>query len=155
MRTSIPLAAAVVLALSGCRQPVSAPTPTAAPSQPANPRHDPTASFPSIEVGEAVRFRFTAEDGDCVGVGGGACRSYAVHVPADGQLETVLASVDGDAAFTATTELYVVPGGDFWTVGPGARISVTIPVRAMASYEIRMFAARVPSPELELRATLR
>lgn len=69
-------------------------------------------------------------------------------------METVLTSVSGDAAFTTTTEMYVVPGGDSWSVGPGARLRVAIPVTAGTTYEIRMFSAVVPSAELELRTTL-
>jgi hypothetical protein len=119
--------------------PVPAPTP---------------AVFPLIQLGEIVRFQFTADDVPCVGGGGGRCRSYNVTTPSDGQLEVALTSVSLADSFVATTEMYVVPGGDSWSVGPGSRISVTIPVRSGNTYEIRMYSERVPSVELELRAAL-
>ncbi len=112
------------------------------------------APFPSITVGDVVGFQFTVDDVACVS-GGGRCRSYNVTAPSDGRLEVVLASVSGEGSFVFTTEMYVVPGGDFWDVGPGPRISVTIPARAGVTYEIRMYSATVPSVWLELRASLR
>lgn len=130
----------------------SLPTaPTVAPAPTPVPAPGP---FPSITVGDVVRFQFTAEDVPCVGAGG-RCRSYNVTAPSDGRLEVVLASVSGEDSFIPTTEMYVVPGGDWWDVGPGPRISVTIPVRAGGTYEIRMYSAMVPSVGLELRASLR
>jgi hypothetical protein len=142
----------VAVAAAACHDgPTVLPAPTSpAPVAPA-PRPVP---FPSIALDQVVRFRFTADDVDCVG-GGGRCRSYSVTVPSDGQLEVVLTSGSGDSQFVSFTEMYVVPGGDWWTTGPGPRISVTVPVRADGTYEIRMFSARVPSVELELRASLR
>ena len=129
----------------------TAPTVGVAPA----PRPVPApAPFPSITVGDVVRFQFTFDDVACVG-GGGRCRSYNVTAPSDGRLEVVLASVSGEDSFFSTTEMYVVPGGDYWDVGPGPRISVTIPAKAGVTYEIRMFSARVPSVVLELLASLR
>ena len=125
--------------------------PTAAPAPTPLPAPTP---FPSIAVGDVVRFEFTADDVACAGANG-RCRSYNVTAPSDGRLEVVLGSVSGDAGFISSTEMYVVPGGDSWDVGPGARISVTVPVRAGGTYEIRMYSAKVPSVGLELRASLR
>ena len=110
-------------------------------------------SFRSIAVGTVVRFQFTADDVPCVG-GDGRCRSYTVTAPSDGRLEVVVTSVSGQDNFVPTMEMYVVPGGDYWDVGPGPRISVTVPVKAGGTYEIRMFSAKVASLELELRASL-
>lgn len=129
----------------------SVPTaPTVAPTPAPVPAPTP---FPSITVGDIVRFQFTADDVPCVG-GDGRCRSYNITAPSAGTLEVVLASVSGEDSFVSSTEMYVVPGGDFWDVGPGPRISVTVPVRAGGTYEIRMFSATVPSVGLELRARL-
>ena len=127
---------------------VNVPT---APGQVASPA---PPLFPSITVGEAVRFRFTADDVPCVS-GDGRCCSYNVTASSDGRLEVELTSVAGEGSFVSTTEMYVVPGGDSWDVGPGPRISVTVPVRAATTYEIRMFSDKVPSVELELRASLK
>ena len=129
----------------------TAPTVTVAPAPTPVPAPTP---FPSITVGDVVRFQFTADDVPCVG-GGGRCRSYNVTAPSDGRLEVVLASVSGEDSFVSGTEMYVVPGGDSWDVGPGPRISVTVPARTGATYEIRMYSATVPSVGLELRASLR
>ena len=121
--------------------------PTAPSPAPVPPPTPPPAIFPSITVGEVVRFRFTADDVQC---GAGHCRSYNVSPGSNGRLEVVLTPVSvGDGL-----EMYVVPGGDSWDVGPGPRISVTVPVQASGTYEIRMYAAKVPSVELELRASL-
>jgi len=145
-----------MLVLAACGDsagpPVGPPAPPAAPSPTPAPLPDPT--FPSIVVGQVVRFSFTADDRACVG-GGGRCRSYSVTVPVDGTLQAVLISASGTDAFIATTEMYVVPGGDSWDVGPGPRISVTVAVRAGSTYEVRMYSARVPSEELELRTSVR
>ena len=130
----------------------TAPSTVPAPA-PTPPPVTSCSSCPSITVGEVIRFRFTADDVPCAG-GGGSCRSYNVTTPSDGRLEAVVTSVSAEEAFTSTTEMYVVPGGDSWDVGPGPRISVTIPVRAGRTYEIRMFSAKVPSVELELRTSL-
>ena len=130
---------------------------TARPSMPTAPTVSVApapAPFPSITLGDVVRFQFTFDDVACVG-GEGRCRSYNVTAPSDGRLEVVLASVSGEDSFVSATEMYVVPGGDFWDVGPGPRISVTIPARAGVTYEIRMYSATVPSVGLELRASLR
>jgi hypothetical protein len=124
--------------------------PSPAPSPAPTP---PPAAFPSIAVGEVVRFQFTADDVACVGAGG-RCRSYNVTAPSSGKLEAVATSVSGDSSFVSTLEMYVVPGGDYWDVGPGPRISVTVPAAAGATYEIRMYSATVPSVELELRTSL-
>lgn len=130
----------------------SVPTaPTVAPAP--TPLPTPTP-FPSITVGDAVRFQFTADDAPCVGAGG-RCRSYYITAPSDGRLEVAVASVSGQDSFISGLEMYVVPGGDSWDVGPGPRISVTLPVRAGFTYEIRMYSAIVPSVELVLRASLR
>ena len=144
----------VCLALAGlgCDR-VGASVPTAPSVPPAVAPAPPPVPFPSIVVGEVVRFQFTAEFSSCVKAGG-ACRSYNVNDPSDGQLTIVLTPVSGDDGFVSTTEMYVVPGADNWDVGPGARISATIPARAGATYEIRMFSSKVPSVELELRASL-
>lgn len=124
--------------------------PSAAPPSVAPP---PPVTFPAVTVGEVVRFWFTADDVPCAGAQG-RCRSYNVTAPSDGRLEVVVTSVSREASFVSTLEMYVVPGGDSWDVGPGPRISVTIPVRAGGTYEIRMYSAQVPSVELELRASL-
>jgi hypothetical protein len=107
-----------------------------------------------MAIGEVVRFSITVDDRSCVG-GGGRCRSYNVTVPGDGTLQAVLTSVSGTDAFIATTEMYVVPGGDSWDIGPGSGISVTVAVKAGSTYEVRMYSARIPSEELELRTSLR
>jgi hypothetical protein len=130
------------------------PLPTAPTVAPAPTPLPAPGPFPSITVGDVVRFQFTADDVPCDGANG-RCRSYNVTAPSDGRLEVVLASVSGEDSFVSTTEMYVVPGGDSWDVGPGPRISVTIPVRAGGTYEIRMYSAKVPSVGLELRASLR
>ena len=67
----------------------------------------------------------------------------------------MLTSVSGTDAFIATTEMYVVPGGDSWDVGRGPRISVTVAVKTGSTYEVRMYSARIPSEELKLRTSLR
>jgi hypothetical protein len=100
-----------------------------------------------------VRFHFTADDVACAGAAG-RCRSYNVTAPSDGRLEVVATSVSGESGFVSTLEMYVVPGADYWDVGPGPRISATVQVRAGGTYEIRMYSAQVPSVELELRASL-
>jgi hypothetical protein len=145
-----------VLALSACGDDAGPPAgPTAPPTAPSPaPALLPDPSFPSIVVGEVVRFSLTADDRSCVG-GGGRCRSYNVTVPGDGTLQAVLTSVSGTDTFIATTEMYVVPGGDSWDIGPGSGISVTVAVKAGSTYEVRMYSARVPSEELELRTSLR
>ena len=148
-RVSVLCSALSGLGCDGYRTGPSSPiapaaTPTVAPAPP---------QFPTISVGETVRFQFAADDPHCVGAGG-RCRSYNVTAPSDGHLEVVLKSLSGDGSFVATTEMYVVPGGDWWDVGPGPRISVTVRVRAGFVYEIRMYSATVPSMELELRASL-
>jgi hypothetical protein len=149
-----------VLALSACGDntgPPAGPTPPpTAPSPAPAPRPAPTPNptFPSIAIGDVVRFSFAVDDTPCVG-GGGRCRSYNVTVPVDGTLQGVLTSVSGTDAFIATTEMYVVPGGDSWDIGPGSGISVTVAVKAGSTYEIRMYSARIPSEELELRTSLR
>ena len=124
--------------------------PSPAPSPAPTP---PSAAFPSIAVGEVVRFQITADDVACAGAGG-RCRSYNVTAPSNGKLEVVATSVSGDSSFVSTLEMYVVPGGDYWDVGPGPRISVTVPAAAGGTYEIRMYSATVPSVELELRTSL-
>ena len=123
----------------------------AAPSPVLSP---PPVTFPSIAVGEVVRLQFTADDVPCGGAGG-HCRSYNVTAPSDGRLEVEIRSVSGESSFVSTLEMYVVPGGDSWDIGPGPRISVTIPVRAGATYEIRLYSPKIPTVELELRASLR
>jgi hypothetical protein len=147
-----------VLALSACGDntgPPVGPPPTAPSPAPApRPAPPPSPTFPSIAIGDVVRFSFAVDDTPCVG-GGGRCRSYNVTVPVDGTLQAVLMSVSGTDAFIATTEMYVVPGGDSWDVGPGPRISVTVAVKAGGIYEVRMYSARIPSEELELRTSLR
>jgi hypothetical protein len=145
-----------VLTLSACGDDAGPPAgPTASPTAPSPaPAPLPDPSFPSIVVGEVVRFSFTVDDRPCVG-GGGRCRSYNVTVPVDGTLQAVLTSVSGRDLFIATTEMYVVPGGDSWDLGPEKGISVTVAVRAGGTYEVRMYSARIPSEELELRTSLR
>lgn len=152
MRKLFPLGlywALLVTACGGHPSALPVPSPVPAPAPTPGP-----VTFPSITIGDVVRFRFTADDVPCVG-GDGRCRSYNVTAPSDGQLEVVITSVSGEDSFVSTVEMYVVPGGDSWNVGPGARISVSVPVRAGGTYEIRMFSPQVPSVELELRTLLR
>jgi hypothetical protein len=129
----------------------SSPPVRSSPLAPAPTPPSPPA-FPPITVGEPVRFRFITDDREC---GSGRCRSYSLTAPSQGLLEVVLTSVSGDDSFVSKTEMYVVPGGDSWVEGPGPRISVTIPVVAGSTYEIRMFSFQDPSLELELRASIR
>jgi len=70
-------------------------------------------------------------------------------------LEVVLTPVSPDSNFIGKTDLYLVPGADDWTVGPGNRISVNAVVRSGGTYEIRMFSSQIPSDEFELRTSLR
>ena len=147
---SLVCVACLVLSGLACHDGVSRSFPLAPTTAPVIPQ---APNFPAIVVGQIVRFQFTAEDSSCV-AGDGACRSYNVTAPSDGRLEIVLMSVSGEDGFIRTTEMYVVPGADSWDVGPGPRISATIPVKAGATYEIRMYSAKVPSVELELRASL-
>jgi len=70
-------------------------------------------------------------------------------------LEVVLTPVSPDSNFIVNTEMYLVPGADAWTVGPGNRIGVNALVGSGATYEIRMFSGQIPSDELELRTSLR
>ena len=128
-----------------------APNPAPAPNP--VPAPNPAPSFPSITVGEPVRFQFTQDDRPCVGASG-RCKSYNVTAPANGQMEVVLRSVSGDAAFTVFTEMYVVPGADWWNVS-GSQLIATLPALAGSIYEIRMYSPVVPSVELELVASLR
>jgi hypothetical protein len=150
MRKLLPLGLYWALLAMACGSSPS-PLPTAPSPVPAPAPTPPPVTFPSITVGEVVRFRFTADD---LCFSGGGCRSYNVTTPSGGRLEAVVTSVSAEGTFISTTEMYVVPGGDSWDVGPGPRISVTIPVGAGRTYEIRMFSARVPSVELELRTSL-
>ena len=128
---------------------VPKPAHTPIPAAPVPPR----PSFPSINVGEPVRFQFTTDDNPCVG-GGGRCRSYDIIAPVSGQLDVVLRSVSGDPGFTVYTEMYVVPGADSWIVS-GARLTASLPASTGTTYEIRMYSPVVPSVELELLASLR
>jgi hypothetical protein len=109
--------------------------------------------MPTVTVGEIVRFQFTADDFPCSA--SGRCRSYSITPSSDGQLEVVVTSVSGEGDFISTTEMYLVPGADDWTVGPGSRISVTAAVKSGITYEIRMFSTKVPSVDLELLASLK
>ena len=128
----------------------ASPTPvTSSPPAAAQP-----LIFPVIAVGEEVRFRITTDDYPCTREAG-RCRSYSVTAPSDGRLEVALTSATGQDSFVATTDLYVVPGGDSWETGPGPRLTVTIPARGGTTYEIRMYSSTVPSVELQLRAALR
>lgn len=127
--------------------PIAAPAPAPAPAPP-------PVSFPSIKVGEVVRFQFTTNDLLCDPQGGGRCRSYEITAPSTGVMDVVVTSISGDASFVSTLEMYVVPGADDWMTGPGPRISASLGVVAGATYEIRMYSSLVPSAELELRATL-
>jgi hypothetical protein len=148
------LASIICLSIAGlgCDRAID-PFPAApSPVLPVGPVPGPSADFPSITIGEVVRFQFTLDDVRCSGEG--RCRSYNVTAPTDGRLEVELTSVSGEGTFISTTEMYVVPGGDSWLVGPGPRISVAIRARAGGTYEIRMFSAKGPSVELELRASL-
>jgi hypothetical protein len=135
----------------------TSPTPPALATPPAlttPPVIAPPLTFPVIAVGEEVRFRITTDDYSCTRAAG-RCRSYSVTAPSDGRLEVTLTSVTGQDSFVATTDLYVVPGGDEWDTGPGPRLSVTIPAKGGTTYEIRMYSSTVPSVELQLRAALR
>lgn len=142
---------AVVLAVTGCGEAGSVTYPSRPILQP-DPV-PPRPSFPSINVGEPVRFQFTADDYPCVG-GGGRCKSYDLTAPVSGQLDIVLRSVSGDPGFTRLTELYVVPGADDWLVS-GARLTASLQATGGTTYEIRMYSPVVPSVELELLASLR
>jgi hypothetical protein len=122
-----------------------------APSEPA-PAPRPM-NFPSITVGEVVRFQVATDDWACSGTSG-RCRSYNITAPSDGLLSFAITSTSGDTSFLGTLELYVVPGADEWEVGPGPQIGARVEVRAGSIYEIRMFSAVVPSLELELRTRL-
>ena len=127
---------------------LTAPSPAPMPPPPPPPV---VPSFPSITIGEVVRFQFTADNRTCAG-----CRSYNVTPPSDGRLEVAVSPVSGNAGFLGTFEMYLVPGADSWDVGPGVRISVTADVRAGGPYEIRMYyPVPLPSEELELRASLK
>jgi hypothetical protein len=113
---------------------------------------DPLSNFPTIAVGQPIRFRFGTEDA-CPSFGIAGCRSYVVTAPSDGQMKVDLTAVSGDARAVIGLELYVVPGADYWDTGPGARIGAVFSVRAGNRYEIRMSAAHVPTEELELAAS--
>jgi hypothetical protein len=105
-------------------------------------------------VGEAVRFRFDINDTPCVAAGG-RCRSYLVTAPSDGTMDVSLKAVSGDGGSIVGLELYVVPGADSWTTGPGAQIGASLRVRTGRQYEIRMYAPTVPSAEMELSVSMR
>jgi hypothetical protein len=125
-----------------------------APSPPGVPAPVPVPGpFPSINVGEPVRFQFTRDDYACVG-GNGRCKSFNVTPGSGGQLDVVLRSISGDASFTRDTEMYVVPGADSWRVS-GAQLTATLPAAAGTTYEIRMYSPVVPSIELELLVSVR
>ena len=124
--------------------------PTATPSAPPAP---PSPNFPSISVGEVIRFQIASDDSACAGTSG-RCRSYNITAPSDGLLSFAVTSTSDDTSFLGTLELYVVPGADEWEVGPGPQIGARVAVRAGSIYEIRMFSGVVPSLELELRTTL-
>jgi hypothetical protein len=127
---------------------------TGAFTQPSPPTPVPVPGpFPSITVGEPVRFQFTRDDYACVG-GNGRCKSFNVSPASGGQLDVVLRSISGDASFTRDTEMYVVPGADSWRVS-GAQLTATLTADAGATYEIRMYSPVVPSIELELLVSLR
>lgn len=123
--------------------------PTAPTRAPAPPR----PNFPSITVGEVVRFQFTTDDWACAGALG-RCRSYNITAPSDGLMSVAITSTSDDTSFVGTLELYVVPGADDWEVGPGPQIGARVAVRAGSIYEIRMYSTVVPSVELDLRTTL-
>jgi hypothetical protein len=127
---------------SPTRPSVTSPPPSIVPA--------PSPTFPSIAVGEVVRFQFTGDDRAC-GTSG-RCRSYLLTASSDGELEVVVASVQGTSH--PTIDLYIVPGADDWDTGPGPRVSQKTTVRAGFHYEIRMYSAIVPSEELELRTSL-
>ena len=116
-------------------------------------RRPASPNFPSISVGEVVRFQIASDDWACAGTSG-RCRSYNITAPSDGLLSFAVTSTSDDTSFLGTLELYVVPGADEWEVGPGPQIGARVAVRAGSIYEIRMFSAVVPSLELELRTTL-
>jgi len=129
-RTLIVAGAVLILGCDSSSGPFPRPTPPAPPADVPTPLPAPPPSptaFPVIKVDETVTFRFTTDDRAC---GAGRCRSYNVAAPLDGLLHVVLTSVSREDSFIAATEMYVVPGGDSWHVGPGPQISVTIPVRA-------------------------
>jgi hypothetical protein len=110
--------------------------------------------IPAILLGEVVRFRITTDDYACIR-GEGRCRSYNVTVPSNGEIVVVITPITPDDPLVETLEMYIVPGADYWQVGPGRQISATARVSAGRTYEIRMFMSRVPSLELELRTSLR
>jgi len=95
------------------------PVPTPAPTRP-------PANLVPIGIGDVVRFQFTLPDSTCVS-SGGRCRSYLVTAPSAGTLEAVLTPESGDARLMASAEMYIVPGADFWDVGPGPQSSCVIP----------------------------
>jgi hypothetical protein len=105
-------------------------------------------------LGEVVRFRITTDDHTCTR-GEGRCRSYNVTAPSNGEMVVVVTSITPDDPLFETLEMYIVPGADDWQTGPGRQISATAHVSAGRTYEIRMFMPKVPSPEFELRTSLR
>ena len=145
----IPFYVACALLLTGCsgdsptRPSMTNPLPSAQPA--------PLPNFPSIAVGDVVRFTFTADDLRCGGAGG-RCRSYLLTAPSNGELEVVVTTVQGTSH--PTIDLYIVPGADDWKTGPGPRISAKATARTGFTYEIRMYSDILPSEELELRTSL-
>ena len=121
------------------------PPPSPIPPQPA---------ISEIMLGEVIRFRFTTDDWAC-NRDGGRCRSYNVTVPSTGEMVVVVTPITPDDPLFEYLEMYIVPGADDWQVGPGRQIGATARVTAGRTYEIRMFMPTLPSPELELRTSLR
>jgi hypothetical protein len=105
-------------------------------------------------LGEVVRFRITTDNYAC-SRDEGRCLSYNVTVPSPGDLAVVITPINPDDPSFDRLEMYIVPGADDWQTGPGRQISATARVSAGNTYEIRMFIPIVPSPELELRASLK
>jgi hypothetical protein len=132
--------------------PLSATAPNPAPTPaPAPPPH--SATIPMVPVGEVVRFELSDEEWACAAAGN-RCRSFNVVTPINGELVVAITSTTDDTSFLSLLEMYIVPGADYWDVGPGPQITAHAAVRAGATYEIRMFTYVAPHVELELRATV-
>lgn len=129
---------------------VTGPTPIYSPPPPPPPQVRPPIA--AIAFGEIIRFRFKAEDFLC---GAGRCLSYYVTAPSDGTMDVVIKPTTPNDPFFPGLELYIVPGADDWDVGAGPQISATASVKAGQQYEIRMSISAAPSPEFELRTSLR
>ena len=150
----VPVVCIVAAAAAGCDfgkvTNLTEPGPIYNPPPPPPPPVRPPIA--AIAFGEIVRFRFTTEDFQC---GAGRCLSYYVTPPSDGTMDVVIRPTTPNDVFFPGLELYIVPGADEWDVGAGPQISATASVKAGQRYEIRMSIPVAPSPEFELRTSLR